>query len=105
LIEEEKQKSLNLRFELTLLVNMRAGGSGAGRLGGGGSCNGDYGLLKLRDDVQMCTYQDVQVMWNMLSGSQANDVSSAKPVAQPLQLESSKQRRISWRLVFWSNRR
>lgn len=25
------------------------------------------GLLKLRDDVQMCAYNDVQVMWNMLS--------------------------------------
>ncbi|KAE8056649.1 hypothetical protein FH972_013397 [Carpinus fangiana] len=83
----------------------KSGGSSVGSLGGGGSCNGDYGLLKLRDDVRTCTYQDVQVMWNMLSGSQANDVSSAKSVAQPLHLESSKQRRVSWRLVFWSNRR
>ncbi|CAN6706744.1 unnamed protein product [Malus baccata var. baccata] len=33
--------------------------------------NGD-GLLKLHDDVQTCGYQDVQVMWQMLSGDTDN---------------------------------
>ncbi|KAL1371874.1 hypothetical protein HN51_002080 [Arachis hypogaea] len=34
---------------------------------GGVEYGGDVGLLKLRDDVQMCGYRDVEVMWNMLS--------------------------------------
>ncbi|KAI9112497.1 hypothetical protein K1719_016420 [Acacia pycnantha] len=35
----------------------------------GGGCGGDggRGLVKLRDEVEMCGYRDVQVMWNMLS--------------------------------------
>ncbi|KAL4346191.1 hypothetical protein S83_037279 [Arachis hypogaea] len=41
--------------------------SGVGRHSGGIEYNGDVGLLKLRDDVQMCGYRDVEVMWNMLS--------------------------------------
>ncbi|KAJ7979359.1 D-amino acid dehydrogenase small subunit [Quillaja saponaria] len=50
------------------------GGSrgGYGRAGGGGG--GDSGLLKLRDDVRMCGYGDVQVMWNMLSSTQAEQM-------------------------------
>ncbi|THU58337.1 hypothetical protein C4D60_Mb03t13150 [Musa balbisiana] len=34
------------------------------------------GILKLRDDVQMCGYQDVQVMWEMVRRSET-EVSQA----------------------------
>ncbi|OIW18714.1 hypothetical protein TanjilG_13466 [Lupinus angustifolius] len=41
-------------------------GSGGGKYGGD-SCRGGCGLVKLQDDVQMCGYKDVEIMWNMLS--------------------------------------
>ncbi|KAK1323807.1 hypothetical protein QJS10_CPA02g01511 [Acorus calamus] len=51
------------------------------------------GLLKLHDDVQMCGYQDVQVMWEMLRRSE-------------MELSSSpKHKRPFWRILVWSNRR
>ncbi|MED6216480.1 hypothetical protein PIB30_008179 [Stylosanthes scabra] len=59
---------------LSTRIKLRKSGAGARSRGGGveysGDCGGSrsgVGLLKLRDDVQMCGYRDVEVMWNMLS--------------------------------------
>ncbi|RWW65228.1 hypothetical protein BHE74_00027475, partial [Ensete ventricosum] len=52
------------------------------------------GILKLYDDVQMCGYQDVQVMWEILTKSEM-ETSNGMP----------KQRRRSlWRLPSWYGR-
>ncbi|KAK4564622.1 hypothetical protein RGQ29_006625 [Quercus rubra] len=90
-------------------INSRKSGGGVGR--GGSTSTSDYGLLKLRDDVQMCAYKDVQVMWKILSGSQidqqmANAAAAAKSettVAQPL--KRNKKRRPFGKLFFWNNHR
>lgn len=37
--------------------------------------NGD-GLLKLHDDIQTCGYEDVQVMWEMLTKSSSTETTS-----------------------------
>ncbi|KAI4335309.1 hypothetical protein L6164_013969 [Bauhinia variegata] len=83
----------------------KSGGGGRGRLGGGRrDCGGDSGLLKLRDDVQMCGYRDVEVMWNMLSRARAEEMRGAtttrSTVTPPKNLR--KQRSI-WRIFFWTN--
>lgn len=52
------------------------------------------GLLKLRDDIQTCGYEDVQVMWEMLRRTESELMSRhAKP----------KQHRQFWRIFEWSN--
>ncbi|CAN6573063.1 unnamed protein product [Malus baccata var. baccata] len=52
------------------------------------------GLLKLHDDVQSCGYQDVQVMWQMLSRETTdNHPPSAK----------RKHQRPFWRVFEWSS--
>ncbi|KAA8542023.1 hypothetical protein F0562_023175 [Nyssa sinensis] len=51
------------------------------------------GLLKLRDDIQTCGYEDVQVMWEMLRRSESELMSN-----QP----NHKQRPF-WRFFVWSN--
>ncbi|KAJ8497315.1 hypothetical protein OPV22_007867 [Ensete ventricosum] len=52
------------------------------------------GILKLYDDVQMCGYQDVQVMWEILTKTEM-ETSNGMP----------KQRRRSlWRLPSWYGR-
>jgi len=53
-------------------------GISGGRVGGTGEYSNDCGrmsggLLKLRDDVRMCGYRDVEVMWNMLNISLQHD--------------------------------
>ncbi|KAK1268690.1 hypothetical protein QJS04_geneDACA013905 [Acorus gramineus] len=53
---------------------------------------GGLGLLKLHDDVQMCGYQDVQVMWEMLKQSEME------------MSHSPKRKRPFWRIFVWSNR-
>uniref|UniRef100_A0A2N9ILF9 Uncharacterized protein n=1 Tax=Fagus sylvatica TaxID=28930 RepID=A0A2N9ILF9_FAGSY len=74
--------------------------------GGGGASTGDDGLLKLRDDVQMCGYKDVQVMWKMLSGSQQEQMAAAETTVTTTQpLKRIKQRQLSWRVLFWTNNR
>ncbi|GMH17526.1 hypothetical protein Nepgr_019367 [Nepenthes gracilis] len=44
--------------------------------------NGD-GLLKLHEDVETCGYEDVQVMWEMLRGSELQSSSSSKRKQRP----------------------
>ncbi|KAG6729779.1 hypothetical protein I3842_01G049000 [Carya illinoinensis] len=51
------------------------------------------GLLKLHNDVQTCGYQDVQVMWEMLSKSESRLIGPhPKPKQRPF-----------WRVFMWSN--
>ncbi|KAA8540578.1 hypothetical protein F0562_024503 [Nyssa sinensis] len=54
--------------------------------------NGD-GLLKLRDDIQTCGYEDVQVMWEMLRRSESELLSN----------HSKRKQRPLWRIFEWSN--
>jgi len=48
------------------------------------------GLLKLRDDIQTCGYEDVQVMWEMLSKSDS-------------EITPKRKHRPLWRVFVWSN--
>ncbi|KAL6189261.1 PREDICTED: uncharacterized protein LOC101313896 [Fragaria vesca subsp. vesca] len=57
-----------LAFSARLKHRKSVGGAG------GDQCGGVGGLLKLQDDVQMCGYQDVQIMWNMLSKAQQEEI-------------------------------
>ncbi|XP_054820961.1 uncharacterized protein LOC129319891 [Prosopis cineraria] len=86
--------------------------SGGGGGGGGGGSDGAGGLLKLRDDVEMCGYRDVEVMWNMLNIKQMQkmEVEGRGRVRVKVKVKlkvkngkgSSKQRPV-WRLLFWTN--
>ncbi|EEC81113.1 hypothetical protein OsI_23978 [Oryza sativa Indica Group] len=49
--------------------------------------NGERGILDLHQDVQTCGYEDVQVMWNMLSSEK-----EAAPLPPP------RRKRALWRL-------
>lgn len=51
------------------------------------------GILKLRDDVQTCEYQDVQVMWEMLSRSESEMINH----------NPKRRQRPFWRVLVWSN--
>ncbi|CAL0330309.1 unnamed protein product [Lupinus luteus] len=46
--------------------------------GGNGGTNG--GFMKLLEEVQMCGYKDVEVMWNMLTMGLQPDQAEAPPV-------------------------
>ncbi|CAN6450903.1 unnamed protein product [Victoria cruziana] len=50
------------------------------------------GLLKLRNDVQTCGYEDVQVMWEMLRRFETETS------------HSSKRKRLYERLLIWPSR-
>ncbi|KAF4394701.1 hypothetical protein CsatB_019232 [Cannabis sativa] len=59
------------------------------------------GLLKLHDDVQMCGYEDVQVMWEILQrtesemlGSNNNNLNDHQP---------KRKHRLFPRVFVWSN--
>ncbi|EXC14087.1 hypothetical protein L484_004412 [Morus notabilis] len=56
------------------------------------------GLLKLHDDVQMCGYQDVQVMWEMLQRSES-ELNGHNHENHP---KRNKQRPF-WSVFVWSN--
>ncbi|XVF43410.1 hypothetical protein PTKIN_Ptkin02bG0037900 [Pterospermum kingtungense] len=63
---------------------------------------GASGLLKLQDDVKMCGYEDVQVMWNLLNTSQIKQIgATAKASHSP----KCSKRRPSWMAFFWPNQR
>ncbi|XP_052181641.1 uncharacterized protein LOC127794515 [Diospyros lotus] len=51
------------------------------------------GLLKLRDDIQSCGYKDVEVMWEMLRGSDSEMVPNRLP---------KRKHRPFWRVLTWS---
>ncbi|CAD6338807.1 unnamed protein product [Miscanthus lutarioriparius] len=57
---------------------------------------GECGILSLHQDVQTCGYQDVQVMWNMLS-SEKEAVAAASGDALP----KPPRKRPFWTLPFW----
>ncbi|KAI5660361.1 hypothetical protein M9H77_29154 [Catharanthus roseus] len=52
------------------------------------------GLLKLRDDIQTCGYEDVQVMWEMLRRTESELISSHA---------KRNKHRPFWRVFVWSN--
>ncbi|KAG9142479.1 hypothetical protein Leryth_026189 [Lithospermum erythrorhizon] len=51
------------------------------------------GLLKLQDDIQTCGYQDVQVMWEMLSRTESESKSP----------QTKRKQRSLWRIFAWTN--
>ncbi|KAF1892520.1 hypothetical protein Lal_00010986 [Lupinus albus] len=83
------------------------GASGGGNGGGvdeyGGDCGGVGGILKLRDDVQMCGYKDAEVMWNILNISLKPEKLEATPRSTTFKLPKrvSKQRSTLWNIFFW----
>ncbi|XP_028774176.1 uncharacterized protein LOC114731206 [Neltuma alba] len=81
-------------------------GGGCGRGSGG-----DGGLVKLRDEVEMCGYRDVEVMWNMLSIKQTEKTEGRGRVRLKVKVpklkgkngkRGNKQRPV-WRLFFWTS--
>ncbi|KAM1087483.1 hypothetical protein ACFX15_012598 [Malus domestica] len=68
-----KLRKALIALSATLKLRRSLGGVGGERGGGIG------GLLKLQDDVQMCGYEDVQIMWNMLSKAQHEEVVVSSP--------------------------
>ncbi|XP_039807759.1 uncharacterized protein LOC120671483 [Panicum virgatum] len=58
---------------------------------------GECGILNLHQDVQTCGYQDVQVMWNMLSSEKeaaAAGAGASGTLPKP-------RKRPFWRLPLW----
>ncbi|KAK2358688.1 hypothetical protein QL285_095850 [Trifolium repens] len=81
------------------------------RCGSGGAvkCSGECGgagggLLSLRDDVEMCGYKDVEIMWNMLSLSITPETMETprSNIKKKLPRRSGKQR-FNSRIFFWTN--
>ncbi|XP_045811882.1 uncharacterized protein LOC123906077 [Trifolium pratense] len=102
-----------LRRTFTLLssrIKLRKSGAGVvGRCRRGGGADGECGktsggLLNLRDDVEMCGYKDVEIMWNMLSLSITPErmETPRNNIKQKLPRRSCKQR-FNSRLFFWTN--
>ncbi|KAK7265364.1 hypothetical protein RJT34_32983 [Clitoria ternatea] len=93
--------SINHSFNIHLILFYIAAGITGGRGAGGGAGGG---LLKLRDDVQMCGYRDVEVMWNMLSISLEDghqiDAATRGSNKSKLHKRCYKHKSIS-RLFFW----
>lgn len=81
-----------------------AGGRGGGADEFGGGCGGiDGGLLKLRDDVQMCGYKDVEIMWNMLSISLQPQLMEEAGRATTKAKRPRRGIKDRSRLFFWTN--
>ncbi|KAH7860074.1 hypothetical protein Vadar_008879 [Vaccinium darrowii] len=77
-------------------LSFHKSGGDKGRSGCGADTND---LLQLRDEVKMCSYKDVHVMWNILNGMDANI-----PAPKPTRTTTTKRRSFwSWRVLFWSN--
>jgi hypothetical protein len=58
--------------------------------------NAECGILNLHQDVQTCGYQDVQVMWNMLSSEkELAGTGAAGTMPKP------PRKRPFWRLPLW----
>ncbi|OEL29081.1 hypothetical protein BAE44_0009901 [Dichanthelium oligosanthes] len=58
---------------------------------------GECGILSLHQDVQTCGYQDVQVMWNMLSSEKEAGAGAGGTLPKP-------RKRPFWRLPLWPPR-
>ncbi|TKY54493.1 hypothetical protein E2542_SST18901 [Spatholobus suberectus] len=94
---------------LSTRIKLRKSRVSGGRVGGAGEYGGDCGragggLLELRDDVQMCGYRDVEVMWNMLSITLQPEQVEAGRTSNKAKFSKRgcKQRSIS-RVFFWTN--
>ncbi|XP_058729294.1 uncharacterized protein LOC131601478 [Vicia villosa] len=61
------------------------------------------GLLNLRDEVEMCGYKDVEVMWNMLSLSLTHEPIKTARSSKPKFLRGGCKQRLNSRLLFWTN--
>ncbi|PON46126.1 hypothetical protein TorRG33x02_326930 [Trema orientale] len=63
------------RAWIAVLTRLRPRKS-TGRRGSRSSSSSDHvvggGLLKLQDDVEMCGYEDVRIMWDILSKTESN---------------------------------
>ncbi|XP_039059923.1 uncharacterized protein LOC120203822 [Hibiscus syriacus] len=74
----------------------------------GEACNAN-GLLKLEDDVMMCGYEDVQVMWKLLNSPQMERIGAAAAAAATTTTVSPLSRRkhwsSSWMAIIWPNHR
>ncbi|MBA0689157.1 hypothetical protein Goari_006896 [Gossypium aridum] len=64
----------------------------------GETCSGN-GLLKLQDDVKMCGYEDVQVMWDLLNSPEIKQIGAATTTV----VSSSKQWPSSWTAISLHN--
>ncbi|CAK7345522.1 unnamed protein product [Dovyalis caffra] len=62
-------------FAVSSRVKFRKSGSGGGR--GDAARRSASGLLKLQDDVQMCGYRDVEVMWKMFIESNPEQMAAS----------------------------
>lgn len=49
-----------------------------------------------RDEVKMCSYKDVHVIWNILNGIDTN-------IPAPKSTVTTRRSYWSWRVLFWSN--
>lgn len=68
---------------------------------GGGSIGG---LLNLQDEVEMCGYKDVEIMWNMLSLSLTHEpMKTARTTKPKFPRGSSYKQRLNSRFLFWTN--
>lgn len=82
-----------------VIAGCRSGGELSGDCGGAVS-----GLLNLRDDVKMCGYRDVEVMWNMLSSSLTTEsTETARSTKRKKLSQRNCKQRSNSRLLFWSN--
>jgi len=87
---------------------------GAGRVAGcrgsdvvefGGECGGGVGggLMKLRGDVEMCGYRDVELMWNMLGLNLKPETVETPRSTKPKITRRSCKQRFNSKLFFWTN--
>ncbi|CAK8564054.1 unnamed protein product [Lathyrus sativus] len=91
------------KSETRMVAGCRGGGMvkfSGGDMGGGAV----GGLLNLRDEVEMCGYKDVEVMWNMLSLSLTHEpMKTAKGTKPKFPRRSSCKQRLNSRFLFWTN--
>ncbi|CAL0306984.1 unnamed protein product [Lupinus luteus] len=93
----------SIRIKLRKSGRVAGGRGSGGDKYGGDSGRGGCGLVKLQDDVQMCGYKDVEVMWNMLSiGLQPEQMEAAPSNSSKLPKHRCKHVSIP-RLFSWTN--
>ena len=58
-LRKKKKVKLSLRLKLRFIIGESSSSNSAN----------NHGLVKLKDDVEMCGYEDVQIMWDILNKS------------------------------------
>ncbi|KAJ6747270.1 hypothetical protein OIU74_029690 [Salix koriyanagi] len=86
-------------FVISSRVKFHKAGPGGGR--GGATSRSAGGLLKLQDDVQMCGYKDVEVMWNMFIESNRQQMAAAVVASASKPTSNQNHRPSSLRSFFW----